>query len=153
MTVFYEGQQVQYTGPDAAGARGHIMAVAGSDSMHVKWASGPFAGDITLTDIYDLSTVASASTIEHEDPMHLTAVRKIYDMDGDEGVLNFLASKKYLSSWEKIAEDVLAYAEDRIRTDASMDLVEEQLTAAERDQVVRTGALVLLRDAFSTEQE
>ena len=147
---FYEGQTVKWSGGDYQ-ARGHIVAIAGHDSVHVKWATGPQAGEITLTDAYELDPFVSNRITEREDPLHLTAVRRAYDQDGESGVLNFLSSHKYLSSWEEIAQDVLDYTEQRIRIDASMELVDEQLSTDERKMVVRASALALLRDAFSEE--
>lgn len=150
MTVLYEGQTVKWTGDDVS-ARGHIVAVAGKDSVHVKWATGPNAGDITVTDVYDLDPFVSNKVVEKEDPLHLTAVRRAYDQDAEAGVLNFLAKHKYLDTWQTIAKDVLDYAEQRIRIDASMELVDEQLSNQERGLVIQAAALALLRDAFSEE--
>lgn len=146
----YEGQTVKWNGIGDP-ARGHIVAVAGKDAVHVKWATGPNAGDVTLTDAYDLDPFVSNRVTEREDPLHLTAVRRAYDQDGESGVLNFLASHKYLDTWQAIAQDVLDYAEQRIRVDASMELVDEQLSTQERGLVIQAAALALLRDAFSEE--
>lgn len=144
----YTGQTVKWNGIGDP-ARGHIVAVAGKDSVHVKWATGPNAGDITITDVYDLDPFVSNRITEKEDPLHLTAVRRAYDQDGESGVLNFLSSHKYLDTWNDIAQDVLDYAEQRIRVDASMELVDEQLSTSERTLVIQAAALALLRDAFS----
>lgn len=141
-----EGQSVSWVG-EGQKAHGLILALAGKDSAHVKWASGPYSGETTLTDVYDLAPFLGQYQ-ESEDPMHLTAVRRVYDTDGDVGVLNFLASHKYLDGWQKIAADILEYAEDRIRVDASMELVDEQLSPVEANRVVQSAALTLLRDAF-----
>jgi hypothetical protein len=118
----------------------------------VKWATGPDAGGITLTDIYDLEPVV-ASQIEAEDPMHLTAVAKAYSHEGEQGVLNFLATNQYLDSWKKIASDVLDFTQQQIRIDASMELVEEQLSPADQRRVVQAAALALLHDAFGSDDE
>lgn len=146
----YEGQTVQWSG-DGQSARGHIVAIAGRDTVHVKWATGPEAGSITMTDVYELDPFVANRVSEKEDPLHLTAVRKAFDQDGESGVLNFLSSHKYLATWQEIARDILDYAEQRIRVDASMELVDEQLTPQERGMVVQAAALALLRDAFSEE--
>lgn len=146
----YEGQTVKWNG-DGESARGHIVAIAGRDTVHVKWATGPNAGGITITDVYDLDPFVSNRVTEKEDPLHLTAVRKAFDQDGEAGVLNFLASHKYLDHWQDIARDVLDYTEQRIRVDASMELVDEQLSTSERAIVIQAAALALLRDAFSEE--
>ena len=150
MSYWYEGQTVKWNGIGDA-ARGHIIAVAGRDAVHVKWATGPNAGDITITDVYDLDPFVSNRVNEREDPLHLTAVRRAYDEDAEAGVLNFLARHQYLDTWQSIAQDVLDYAEQRIRVDASMELVDEQLSTPERAQVIKAAALALLRDAFSEE--
>lgn len=150
MSYMYEGQTVRWNGIGDA-ARGHIVAVAGRDAVHVKWATGPNAGDITVTDVYDLDPFVSNRVSEREDPLHLTAVRRAYDQDAESGVLNFLAKHQYLDTWQAIAKDVLDYAEQRIRVDASMELVDEQLTTQERGLVIQAAALALLRDAFSEE--
>lgn len=150
MAYLYEGQTVQWNGVDVS-ARGHIVAVAGRDSVHVKWATGPNTGAITVTDVYDLDPFVSNRVTEREDPLHLTAVRHAYDQDAETGVLNFLAAHKYLDTWQAIAKEVLDYAEQRIRIDASMELVDEQLSNNERALVIQAAALTLLRDAFSEE--
>lgn len=147
MTIFYEGAHVEWSGGGGFQAEGHIIAL-GTNSAHVKWATGPNSGDITFTDLFDIEPV----TAKVEDPFHLTAVRRAYDEEAEVGVLNFLASNNYLDSWTKIAQDVLSYAEDRIRKDASMELVDEQLSIAERQKVVTAAALALLRDAFGDEE-
>jgi len=146
MTIFYEGQQIEWSGGGFT-AEGHIVALS-STAAHVKWASGPDAGRTTLTDLYDIEHPVP----KEDDPLHLTAVRRAFDKEEEAGVLNFLASNQYLGSWTEIAQDVLAYAEDRIRTDASMELVDEQLTIPEKQKIVTAAALTLLRDAFG-EQE
>lgn len=150
MTIFYEGAQVEWVGGEFQ-ALGHIISL-GTNAAHVKWTSGPAADSISFVDLFDIEPVTAAAKTD-EDPLHLVAVRKAFD-DGDAvGVLNFLAKNQYLESWAKIAQDVLAFAEDRIRVDASMDLVDEQLTVAEREAVVKAGALALIKDAFSVEEE
>lgn len=150
MTYLYEGQTVRWNGIGDA-ARGHIVALAGKDAVHVKWATGPNAGDITVTDVYDLDPFVSNRVSEREDPLHLTAVRRAYDDEAESGVLNFLAKHQYLDTWQSIAKDVLDYTEQRIRVDASMELVDEQLSTPERTLVIQAAALALLRDAFSEE--
>lgn len=146
----YEGQTVRWNGIGDA-ARGHIVALAGKDAVHVKWATGPNTGDITVTDVYDLDPYVSNRVTEREDPLHLTAVRRAYDQDSESGVLNFLAAHQYLDTWQSIAKDVLDFTEQRIRVDASMELVDEQLSTQERGLVIQAAALALLRDAFSEE--
>ena len=147
MTIFYEGAQVEWVGGDFK-AVGHIVSL-GSASAHVKWATGPDADNITFIDLYDIEPVTAVKKTD-DDPMHLVAVRRAYDENQVVGVLNFLAKNEYLEGWTKIAQDILAYAEDRIRTDAkSMELVEEQLSIPEREAFVKAGAQALLRDAFS----
>lgn len=149
MTIFYEGSHVEWSRSDGIKAEGHIVAL-GSNSAHVNWATGPDAGSITLTDLFDIEPVTA--NLEDRDPFHLTAVRRAYDSEEEVGVLNFLASNQYLDSWPTIAQDVLAYTKECISKDASMDLVDEQLTLAEKNQVVTAAALALLRDAFSEEE-
>ena len=147
----YEGQTVTWAG-DSTPARGHIIAVASENALHVKWATGPNAGDITIAEKWDLEPVTAAQTNDIEDPLHLTAVARAYSSDQERGVLNFLASNDYLDSWQKIASDVLDYTKQKIRVDASMELVEEQLTPMEQRKVVQAAALALLRDAFGMEE-
>jgi len=150
MSVLYEGQSVTRAGDNS---RGHIVAVAGADSAHVKWVTGRNAGDIILTDIYDLEPITAAMRDEEEDPLHLRAVAKAYNEGGETEVLNFLATNQYTDSWTKIASDVLEFTHQRIRVDASMELVEEQLTPTEQRKVVQAASLALLRDAFGPEED
>jgi len=149
VTIFYEGGQVRWAASEVD-AVGHIVSL-GSTAAHVKWQTGPSVDQITFTDLFDIEPV-TASKVD-DDPMHLVAVRRAYDHDQEVGVLNFLATNDYLGSWSNIARDVLAYAEDRIRADASMELVDEQLTVPEREAVVKASAMALLRDAFGIEEE
>jgi hypothetical protein len=149
--ILYDGQPVTLVGGETT-TRGHIVAV-GSSSAHVKWVTGRYAGEITLTDLYDLEPITSSVIDDEADPLHLSAVAKVYSSNGERGVLNFLASNNYLDSWQKIASDVLDYTRQRIRTDASMELVEEQLTPAEQRKVVQAAALALLHDAFGPEED
>ncbi len=153
MSIYlYEGQSV--TAIDGAStARGTIVAVAGRDAVHVKWATGPNAGELTLTDIYELEPVTAAQVDDAEDPLHLRAVAKAYSTEGERGVLNFLAINEYTDSWTKIASDVLEFTQQRIRVDASMELVEEQLAPSDQRRVVQAAALALLKDAFGLEEE
>lgn len=153
MSIYlYEGQSVtaNYGGTTA---RGTIIAVAGRDAAHVQWATGPDAGNLTLTDIYDLAPVTAAQVDADDDPLHIRSVAVAYNQGGETEVLNFLASNEYLDSWQKIASDVLEFTQAKIRVDASMELVEEQLTPSEQRRVVQAAALALLRDAFGLEEE
>lgn len=150
MTIFYEGAQIEWVGGDEFKAVGQIISL-GTNSAHVKWATGPDADNITFIDLFDIEPITAVK--HEEDSLHLVAVRHAFDSDQEVGVLNFLAKNDYLDTWAKIAQDVLAYAETRIRTDASMELVDEQLSLAEKEAVVKAGALSLLRDAFGIEEE
>jgi hypothetical protein len=153
MSVYlYEGQTVSWVGGGIQ-ARGHIVEFGGADSAHVKWATGPNAGTYTLADVYDLEPVMAGKIDLEDDPMHFTAVAKAYSSEGEQGVLNFLATNKYLDGWQKIATDVLEFTQSRIRTDASMELVEEQLSPADQRSVIQAAALALLHDAFGSEDE
>jgi len=148
--IFYEGEKVTWSGGEGFVAEGHIVAL-GTTSAHVKWTSGPEVDSITLTSLYDIEPVTAVKSDE-DDPMHFTAVRRAYDTEQEVGVLNFLASNNYLTGWQKIAQDVISYTKARIAADASMELVDEQLSTPERARVIEASALALLRDAF-TESE
>jgi hypothetical protein len=152
-TVFYDGESIRWVGAGNFQAEGSIVAVdTVSQAAHVKWASGPDIGDMTFVDLFDIEPV-TARKVKDEDPMHLVAVRNAYDDGAESGVLNFLASNSYTNSWSKIASDVFAYTQQRIRADASMELVDEQLSIPEKQKVVAAAAMALLRDAFSDEEE
>lgn len=57
-----EGHQVALSGPGwHEPAQGLLLAKTGSGG-HVKWASGPDAGTITLTDLQDLVEVSGLHT-------------------------------------------------------------------------------------------
>jgi hypothetical protein len=148
--IFFEGEPVRWCGGGGIRAEGHIVSVDSDYAANVKWATGPQAHEITLTDLFDIE---KASSKRDDDPMHLVAVRRAYDSEREVGVLNFLASNEYTEGWTKIASDVLHYTRERLRADASMDLVDEQLSTPEQARVVEAAALVLLRDAFSEEDE
>lgn len=151
--ALYEGDTVSYTGVAMPPAHGKLLYFASDRAAHVKWATGTHTGQIDIVDIYDLEPVHAAQAIAVVDPMGHTAVRRVMDADGEAGVINFLVTSSQTEGWSKIARDVLAYVEDRIRLDASMEMPVEQLSSPEYDRVVGLASRLLLRDAFGSLEE
>jgi len=146
--AFFEGDTVSYVGTAMPPAHGKLLYFASSSAAHVKWAEGVRQGEIDLIDLYDLMPVTSGAAIAQVDPMGYTACKRAMENDGAEGVLNFLVASKQIDNWQRIARDVLAYAEQRIRRDVSMDMPYEQLNGEDYERIVGLSTRVLLRDAF-----
>lgn len=150
-TVFLEGDHVDYVGDGLDGippAQGRIMAFASKTAAHVEWTSGPRQGGIDMVSIYDLEKSASIATVQAPTVSAGVLVRRVMHREGSTGVLRYLSALNQLSGWEDIAAEVIGFVEAKLRSDASMDLPYETLTADEIDSLVRTSALVLLRDKF-----
>jgi hypothetical protein len=151
--ALYEGDTVSYVGVAMPPAHGKLLYFASDQAAHVKWASGTRQGEIDIVDVYDLEPVTAAQAVAVVDPMGHTAVRRVMDADGEAGVINFLVTSSQTTGWPTIAADVLAYVEDRIRVDASMEMPQEQLSPVEYDRVVGLASRALLRDAFGDLEE
>lgn len=150
-TSFYEGDAVSYLGDGADGlepATGTLMYFASRRAAFVKWSSGPRMGQMDLVDLYDLVPAPSTAAIEAHAPITAISVRRVMNIEGEAGVINFLAAAKQLDTWESIARQALTYVQDRLRVDASMELPYEQLQRPEIEKVIALSARTLLRDAF-----
>lgn len=145
-TMFHEGDSVTYTGTAMPPAQGKLLYFASDRSAHVQWAEGARNGEIDLVDIYDITPVTSSAAMARIDPMGRSAVRRAMEREGESGVLNFLVTAGRLSTWTRIAADVQQMIESRLRVDASMEQVFEQLRPEEADRVISLAARTLVRD-------
>lgn len=145
-TMFHEGDSVTYTGTAMPPAQGKLLYFASDRSAHVQWAEGVRNGEIDLVDIYDITPVTSSAAMARIDPMGRSAVRRAMEREGESGVLNFLVTAGRLSTWTRIAADVQQMIESRLRVDASMEQVFEQLRPEEADRVISLAARTLVRD-------
>lgn len=158
-----DGIRVSYVGDGrdgrTLGDRGELLTTAGH-TAHVKWDTG----GITPHDVEDIAPVSAriqAVAAERDDfadslevgPIQATGLRAAYEVEGDAGVLNALASGGHLADFQIIAEEVAAFTEQRIRQSGSLRMIGDQLDAEEVDGVVRVAALALLRDAFGAVDE
>lgn len=145
-TLFYEGDSVTYTGVNYPPRQGKLLYFASERAAHVKWTEGSRLGEIDLVDLYDLAPVTSSAQLAKIDPVGHTVLARAMQQEGATGVLNFLVTAKQLDGWRKIAADTVAFIESRLRLDASMEMVYEQLGPAETDQVISLAARTLIRD-------
>lgn len=156
-----DGQRVSYIGDGrgglALGDKGQVLIGEGQTS-HVLWATGSHKGDVTLNDDYDLTPVGKGQTVASFDPdqddclevggLSTTAVRDLYDADGEAGVLNWMVNAGHTASFQAIAEEAHSYIAARLRQDTSFQAVASNLDEDEHESVIRLAASVLLRDAF-----
>jgi hypothetical protein len=159
-----DGAPVSYVGDGhdgrAIGERGQLLTTSGRVA-HVKWADGA----ITPHDVEDVAPARASHGAaralvrdELEDsldvgPVMHTGIRATYEVDGEAGVLNALASAGQLGGLQGIAEEVVTFTEQRIRQTGALHAVAGQLDEDEIDSVTRLAALVLLRDAFEQVDE
>lgn len=155
VTPFYEGDSVSYVGDGLDGiepATGTLMAFASSTHAHVQWKTGARAGQIEMVDLYDLMKSPSEASLQAPQ-ISAISVRRVMNTEGEEGVVNFLAKARQLGTWERIAQRAYQYVQDQLRVDASMELPYEQLNPDEVQRVIAVSAQVLLRDAFTHDED
>jgi hypothetical protein len=75
--------------------------------------------------------------------------RQIFDEGGAEALLNAMVESGHLAAFTAIAEEALALVTGRLRTSAALHGVTSHLEEAEAEELVRTAAAALIRDAFS----
>jgi hypothetical protein len=132
MSVFYVGDHVDYLGDGLDGipaAPGKIMLFASVTAAHVEWLDGPRTGQIDIVDCRDLEKSASVASMEAP-RLTATSMRRVYNAEGEQGVLRYLSAIGHLDSWDKIADEALAYVLGRLKVDLSMELPYEQLACA-----------------------
>lgn len=154
-----DGSRVAYTGVGGgplAGDEGAVLVTDGH-AAHVQWKTGALAGQVTLVDTVDLVPLSArrgAVEAALDDSLEVAGVgtftaRQIYDDGGSEGLLNAMAEAGHLAAFTPIAEEALALVTGRLRACASIQQVVSHLEDDEADEVVRTAAAVLIRDAFT----
>lgn len=155
-----DGQKVSYIGPHQAGLalgdQGLVISDADTAS-HVLWSTGTLQGQVSLLDDYDLAPLGRQATAKvHDDlddslevgTLAVTAVREVYDVAGEVGLLNEMGAQGHLSSFAAIAQEVSDLVQTRIRNDPSFRAVTAQLEDEEGEALVRLASFVLVRDAF-----
>jgi hypothetical protein len=148
MISLYEGDAVSYVGAAMPPAHGKLLFFASEQAAHVKWSDGPFEGKIAIVDIWDLMPVESAQVLASLDPNSPNALRRVMASQGESGAVNFLVSANQVEGWTGIARETLNFVQAKLRSDASMDMAYEQLSAAEIDSLIAFSSRVLLKDAF-----
>lgn len=156
-TSFYEGDSVAYLGDGADGlapATGTLLAFASHRAAHVKWNTGPRTGQIDAVDLYDLMPAASVAALTAAaQAVGTMPVRRVYAAEGETGVVNYLSHIAHLAAWQQIAADAHQYVIGKLKADAAMDQVWEELDGAQVEKVAELAATVLLRDAFGAVAE
>lgn len=156
-TPFYEGDSVSYVGDGLDGiepATGQLMSFVSNTHAYVQWKTGARLREIDMVDLDDLVPMASEATLQTRAVISPFGCRVVMAREGEEGVVNYLASVRQIGTWERIAADAYRFVQDRLKVDASMELPYEQLQPEEVQRVIAVSAQVLLRDAFTrTEDE
>lgn len=158
-----EGSQVTHIGTgELFGHTGKLLARAGHGG-HVKWASGPQLGCVTMVDIDDLvpARVATRSATERDEledsldvgGLSFSAVQHMQAIEGTVGVLHFAANSGYLTNFADIAEDVFLHTAGQLRQDPAFREVLAQLDENDGDALVQLATRSLLRDAFGDADE
>lgn len=159
MTEPEDGAFVSYVGiphdGHDVGDEGRLLHTAGHGA-HVKWASGPLAGQITLVDVDDLvqvprrTAVAAADGLEDSllvgtspqpDLRHLCALR------GPGAVAEAVASTRP-TDLAQVTAAVRSFAEERVAQAPSIRQAVSSLDEEEGAEVVRLATLALLRQTF-----
>lgn len=158
-----EGSAVTHIGTgELFGHTGKLLARAGHGG-HVKWASGPQLGRVTMVDIDDLVPAAATRTAavdrdELEDSLDVgglsfSAVQHMQAIEGTVGVLHFAANSGYLTNFQDIAEDTFLHVAALVRQDSAFREVLAQLDSVDSDALVSLATRSLLRDAFGDADE
>jgi len=157
--VLYDGCPVVYTGvtDNLLGAQGVVLIVDGR-SAHVQWKTGSVAAtSVSLVDAGDLEPLESrhgAVEAALDDSLEVAGLgtftaRQIFDDGGAEAVLNAMVDSGHLASFTPIAEEALELVMGRLRTSAALQGVTSHLEPEDAEELLRTAAAVLIRDAFT----
>jgi hypothetical protein len=157
-----DGSSVSYIGmgPDF-GHQASLLTTRGH-AAHVKWASGPHAGAVTMVDTDDLvPTNQRAARVERDEladsldvgTIAATGVRAVQDAEGTVGVLGMLVRGGHLGDLQEIVDDAMATVVAHLRRNAGLREVVSQLDDDEGEDLVQTTAHVLLRDAFGSRDD
>lgn len=158
--MIYDGCRVTYTGLEAGGLafddQGKVLVTSGV-CAHVQWKTGSLTDQVTPVDIRDLALLGSRLHVVEaalDDSLEVAGLgtftaRQIFDEGGPEGLLNAMVDSGHLTTFSFIAEEALALVQGRIRATEEIRAVVSHLDEAEADEVVRTAAAALIRDAFN----
>lgn len=159
-----EGSRVTHLGTgELFGHTGKLLVRAGQGG-HVKWASGPQIGRVTMVDIDDLVPAAAVPRTaavdrdELEDSLEVgglsfSAVQHMQAIEGTVGVLHFAANSGYLANFQDIAEETFLHVAGRVRQDPAFREVLAQLDENDGDALVTLATRSLLHDAFGDVDE
>jgi hypothetical protein len=149
-----DGAVVAYVGDDArtglnVNDQGKVLMAEGSAS-HVKFATGPRAGDIVFLPNFDLVAVGKdASKIDESvlEGLQVTAAAEIFATTGASGILEALDGEGHLAVLDVALDDVLAFLAQRVRQDPAFAAVLAQLDDYEGDAVVHLACTKVLHQA------
>lgn len=142
------------------GQHGQLLTTMGR-AGHVKWATGPKTGRVTMVETDDLiphrsSRIAARDELDDSldvGTIAVTGVREVQDTEGTVGVLNMLASTGRLDGLTEIAQDALDTVIARMRQHPGMREVCAQLDEDEGEELVQLTSQALLRDVFGDADE
>lgn len=156
--MLYDGCPVVYTGvtDSLLGAQGAVLIVDGR-AAHVQWKTGSLAPHVSLVDAGDLEPLESrhgAVEAALDDSLEVAGLgtftaRQIFEDGGPEALLNAMVESGHLASFTPIAEEALELVMGRLRTSAALQGVTAHLDPEDTEELVRTAAAVLIRDAFT----
>jgi hypothetical protein len=123
---------------------------------HVQWVTGARAGNVTLIPNEDIAAQGSSRTAVHDEldesleygSLVSIAVRDVYDIDGETGVVEAMNEAGHLASLARFAEEAVSVVAAQVRTSPAFEAVLSQLEPEEADAIVTTAAASLLRDAL-----
>lgn len=153
----HDGSRISYIGEgELFGAHGQLLASMGRGA-HVKWASGPKSGLVSLVDTEDIVPLRNQHVAVTRDGLEdsldvntlsVTGVRAIQDTEGTVGVVGMLVASGQLNDLQDIADDALTTVIGRLCHHDVLRSVVSQLSDDEGEALVQTVAHALLRDAF-----
>lgn len=153
--MWVEGARVAFVGDDGplpVGTIGTVLADAGSGA-HVLWPTG-----IMLMASMDITAVAATAGHDGLDDsldvgvLRVEGVRRIADQQGVAGVLNVMADSGHLANFPQIADEAWNFIQGRIRADAAIRAVAEELPDEDAEALYATATAALIRDAFAGDE-
>ncbi len=145
-----EGDPVTYSGPFECGAVSGDEGVVLSLSVgcgHVMWRTGTRRGLVDVVDPQHLVALLEPGLLDDSLDVPRVAVRDVYESQGESGLFAALSEAGVLSGLPQIAEDLLAMASARVRSD--LHSVLDQLDPEDAAAVVGLATTACMREALS----
>lgn len=156
-----EGARVAYTGPEnrdriEPGDEGRVL-VSSPTGCHVIMREGARQGEVFMVPPEDLTVLAtprhsmddslSDGTLD-ETPFLTTAVRRVYDHNGEKGLITALANRGELPDFEPIADEMVQHILASVRSHPMIIRVVAELDEEEGESLIQTLAVAAINDAL-----